>query len=139
MTKRGRDILFISFLIGFAVIVGSVAKYPNHFSSKKAYEKQGIMSPLQIELRDWTQVGSLVSVSYVLTNKGSEVVIGWTMEYLYVYMNTQNKQVVQHLKVYHQGNRRVDSREEYFGVFVFTEHREVVEIKIWGVTEAVLE
>jgi len=140
MTNRGRSILLILFLVGFAVIVGSFAKCQDHFSSKKAYKKQGIMSPVQIELQDWTQSeNGWVEIDYVVTNNGNEIVAGWTMLYMYGYLNTQGKQVMEREEYRKMWDRCIMPKGQYYGSFFWTEHREIVRIKIWGVTDIILE
>ena len=132
MTKRGRSILLLLFLIGFAVIVGgNVALRTGRSSSKRAYEKRGIMSPVQIELQDWTQSeDGWVEVDYVVTNNGNEIVVGWTMLYMYGYLNTQGKQVLEHEEYSKMWDRCIMPKGQYYGSFFWTEHREIVEIKI---------
>ena len=141
MTKRGRSILLISFLVGFAVIVGSFAKYQDHFSSKKAYKKQGIMSPIDVELTDWTQTNSnWVTVDYLLTNNGREVVVGWTILYKYSYLNTQGKQLITcNASIVLSDHFVAPNGGQYSGSFHMVESRQIEKILIWGVTEAVLE
>ena len=142
MTNRGRSILLLLCLVGFAVIVGGVvglSKYPDH-SSSKAYKKQGIMSPVQIELQDWTQSeNGWVEIDYVVTNNGNEIVAGWTMLYMYGYLNTQGKQVMEREEYSKMWDRCIMPKGQYYGSFFWTEHREIVRIKIWGVTDIILE
>ena len=141
MTNRGRSILLILFLVGFAVIVGSFAKCQDHFSSKKAYKKQGIMSPLAVELRDWTQTDSnWVTIDFLLTNHGREVVVGCTILYKYAYLNTQEKQTIScNANIVLSDLFVAPNGGQYSGSFHMVESREIEKILIWGVTEAVLE
>jgi len=131
------------FWVVFGIILMSAVSIMLIYHSRPevVYNKQGIMSPVEVELQDWKQVENWVTVDYILTNKGKSVVVGWTIEYSYAYMNTQGKQLIlcerQDVTV---SDKVVAPRGgQYYGSYYMTESREIENILLLSVTKVVLE